>query len=80
MPTTTITFPSLDGPLAPLAGLPSGHSAPSERLIQEAALIVYARWRRYLSHDEALEQAARFALHARDIVASAQIADAMVSP
>jgi hypothetical protein len=55
-----------------------GHSAPSQRLIDEAALIVYARWRRHLSHGEALELAARFALRARGVVASTQATDAMV--
>jgi len=74
------TAPSRDMVNSAAQPLIIGRSAPSQRLIQEAALIIYARWRRHLPHDEALEQAARFALHARDIVASAQIADAMVSP
>jgi hypothetical protein len=77
--TTTITFPLLDGPLAPLAGLPVGHSAPSERLINEAALVVYERWRRHLSHEEALHEAARFALRAHAVAARVHAADAMVS-
>ena len=80
MPTTTIIFPLLDGPLAPSAGLPAGHAAPSERLINEAQLIIYERWRRHLPHEEALYMAARFALRARGIVASVQAADATVSP
>lgn len=65
-----MTFPLLDGPLAPLAGLPAGHAAPSERLIAEAQLIIYERWCRHVSHDEALHLAARFAMRARNIVAS----------
>ena len=80
MPTTTITFPLLDGPLAPSAGLPVGHSAPSERLINEAAIVIYERWRRHISHDEALTLAARFALRARGIVASTPAVDPVVSP
>ena len=71
------TFLDMVNPAAP--SLIVGRSAPSERLIQEAALIVYERWRRHLSHDEALHEAARFALRARAIVARAPAADAMVS-
>jgi hypothetical protein len=78
--TTTITFPPLDGPPGPLAGLPAGHSAPSERLINEAALIVYERWRCHISHEEALHEAAQFALRARAVSARVQSADAPVSP
>lgn len=57
---------------------PPGHAAPSQRLINEAALIVYERWRRYLSHDEALEQAALFALRAGAIVTRAHVVNPMV--
>jgi hypothetical protein len=64
----------------PIATTIIGHSAPSQRLINEATAIIYGRWRRQgLSHDEALEQAAMFALRAGAIVTRAQAADAMVS-
>lgn len=79
MSTTPITFPLLDGPSAPLAGLPAGHAAPSERLINEAQLVIYARWRRHLPHEEALLLAARFGLRARAIVASVQAIEPTVS-
>ena len=55
-------------------------AAPSERLINEAALVVYERWRRHLPHDEALTEAAWFVLRARAVAARAQVADAAVSP
>ena len=55
-------------------------SMPSDRLINEAALVVYERWRRHLSHEEALHEAARFALRARAVSARVQSAAASVSP
>ncbi len=80
MPTTPIILPLLDGPLAPLTGLPIGHAAPSERLINEAQTIIYERWSRHVSHDEALLLAARFGLRARAIVASVPAVDPTVTP
>lgn len=56
-----------------------GRSAPSQRLIDEAQLIIYERWRRHLPHDEALDLAARFALRARAIVASLEAAEPQIT-
>jgi hypothetical protein len=58
----------------------AGHAPPSERLINEAQLIIYERWRLHVPHEEALYLAARFGLRARAIVASVPAADATVSP
>lgn len=59
--TGTETIPLNTSPSPPVAPILPGHSAPSQRLINEAALIIYGRWRRQgLSHDEALYWAAFF--------------------
>ena len=80
MSTTPVTFPLLDGPLVPLAGLPAGHAAPSEHLINEAQSIIYERWRRHVPHEDALLMASRFGLRARAIVDSVPAVDAKVTP